>query len=226
MSSAGRCKRHSIDGADVALGEWSHDVKYLLLLANAPDAWDDPGPTGDDGVTGDWTTYTNALRDAGVLVSGAGLHDPDTATAVRVREGKRLLTDGPFVETKEHVVGFYMIDVPDLDSALDWAARVPNARTGVIEVRPAASAISTLPKTPCRMPSPSLRRRGTAREFRNGRARGCGRSPRVVRSTSCAEHLRRKYSTSRRSRLLSQKFTSTSRPCRETHSRLTTICSA
>jgi len=111
-------------------------VKYLLLLANAPDAWDDPGPTGDDGVTGDWTTYTNALRDAGVLVSGAGLHDPDTATAVRVREGKRLLTDGPFAETKEHVVGFYMIDVPDLDSALDWAARVPNARTGVIELRP------------------------------------------------------------------------------------------
>lgn len=85
---------------------------------------------------GDWVAYTRALSDAGVLVSGAGLHAPDTATSVRVRGGERLVTDGPFADTKEHLVGFYVIEVADLDTALGWAARVPNVRTGTVEVRP------------------------------------------------------------------------------------------
>jgi hypothetical protein len=55
---------------------------------------------------------------------------------VRVRGGERLLTDGPFADTKEHLIGFYVIDVPDLDTALAWAAKVPNVRTGSVEVRP------------------------------------------------------------------------------------------
>ena len=110
-------------------------MQYLLLLAHAPDAWG-TAPETDDGVFSDWDTYTRALHDAGVLVDGAALHSPTSATTVRVPAGERLLTDGPFAETKEHLVGYYVIDVPDLDAALDWAARVPNVRTGSVEVRP------------------------------------------------------------------------------------------
>lgn len=111
-------------------------MKYLMLLANAPDAGEDTEARPDDGVYDDWVLYSRALHDAGVLVSGAGLHAPDTATSVRLRGGKRLLTDGPFAESKEHLVGFYLLEVPDLDAALDWAAKVPNVRTGTVEVRP------------------------------------------------------------------------------------------
>ncbi|HXV92749.1 MAG TPA: YciI family protein [Pseudonocardia sp.] len=125
-------------------------MQYLLLLANAPDAWptDENTRSGaiddaviddaviDDGVIDDWATYTRALQEAGVLVGGAALHGPEAATSVRVRDGRRLLVDGPFTETKEHLIGYYVIDVPDLDTAIGWAARVPNARTGTIEVRP------------------------------------------------------------------------------------------
>jgi hypothetical protein len=119
-------------------------VQYLLLLANAPDAWDDGATTGaDDGVVTDWAAYTRALEQAGVLVGGAALHPPETATTVQVRQGRRLLVDGPFTETKEHLIGYYVIDVPDLDTALDWAAKVPNARTGSIEVRPLQAGSET-----------------------------------------------------------------------------------
>jgi len=93
-------------------------MPYLLLLANAPDAWDDDA---------DFTAYTEALRAAGVLLSAAGLRGAEAATAVRVRGGERLVTDGPFADTKEHLVGYYLLDLPDLDAALAWAARAPVA---------------------------------------------------------------------------------------------------
>ena len=120
-------------------------MQYMLLLANAPDAWDEVGPPDgdDDGVIADWTAYTRALHRAGVLVAGHALHSPETSTTVRVRDGRRLLSDGPFVETEEHLLGYYLIEVPDLDTALDWAARVPNARTGAIEVRPVTAGSAT-----------------------------------------------------------------------------------
>lgn len=117
-------------------------MEYLLLIANAPDAWEDNDEDPGDGVFDDWTTYTAALRDAGVLVTGAGLHAPEIATSVRVRAGERVLADGPFAEVKEHIIGFYVLETPDLDVALDWAARVPNARTGVVEVRPVRPELS------------------------------------------------------------------------------------
>jgi hypothetical protein len=65
----------------------------------------------------------------------SSLPGTDTATSVRVRGGQRLLTDGPFLETKEHLGGFFLIEVPDLDTALDWAARMPHAAYGTAEVR-------------------------------------------------------------------------------------------
>lgn len=122
-------------------------MRYVLLLANAPDAWDDTAARAaqgvDDGVIDDWAAYTRALHEAGVLVAGHALHSPSAATSVRVRNGRRLLTDGPFADTEEHLLGYYVIEVADLDDALSWAARVPNARTGVIEVRPITDGSST-----------------------------------------------------------------------------------
>jgi hypothetical protein len=107
-------------------------MQYLMLLSYAPDAADSPEAPQPD----DWTAYTQALIEAGIMVNGAGLQGVETATTVQVRGGERLLTDGPFADTKEHLLGFYVIDVPDLDTALDWAAKVPNVRVGSVEVRP------------------------------------------------------------------------------------------
>ena len=107
-------------------------MQYLMLLALPADADDSPDAPKSE----DWTAYTRALVEAGIMVSGAGLQGVETATTVQVRNGERLLTDGPFADTKEHLLGFYVIDVPDLDTALEWAAKVPNVRTGSVEVRP------------------------------------------------------------------------------------------
>jgi hypothetical protein len=80
--------------------------------------------------------YAMALRNAGVAAGGAGLQPPHTATTLRVRDGKRHVQDGPFADTKEQIGGFYLIDVPDLDTALEWAAKCPNATRAGVEVRP------------------------------------------------------------------------------------------
>jgi hypothetical protein len=115
-------------------------MQYLLLLTYdttlAPPADDVPAAERLDGVFDDWTAYTRALHEAGVLVAGAPLEGVDAATTVRVREGRRLVSDGPFAETTEQIVGYYVIDVADLDAALGWAAKVPNVRWGSVEVRP------------------------------------------------------------------------------------------
>lgn len=78
----------------------------------------------------------NALREAGKLIAAEPLHPVQTATTVRVRDGKVSITDGPFAETKEQLAGFYLIDAKDLDEALAIAAKIPPARAGSIEVRP------------------------------------------------------------------------------------------
>jgi hypothetical protein len=80
--------------------------------------------------------YGEALQAAGVFVAGAGLDSPKNATTVSVRDGKRQVHDGPYAETKEFLAGFGIIDVPDLDAALEWAARHPAAEFATIEVRP------------------------------------------------------------------------------------------
>jgi len=79
---------------------------------------------------------------AGVLVAAEQLTHTETATSVRVRGDDRLITDGPFMETKEHLLGFYLIDVPDLDAALDWATRMPAVNGGTVEVRAAISGMA------------------------------------------------------------------------------------
>jgi hypothetical protein len=83
-----------------------------------------------------WPIYAKALADAGVYVGGTGLQTYDTATTLRMRDGKRQVQDGPYADAKEQLGGFFIIDVPDLDAALDWAARIPAPPGSVIEVRP------------------------------------------------------------------------------------------
>ncbi len=110
-------------------------MQYLLLLYSTPDA----GPQGEEEMAAEmpaWFAYTEELTQAGAMVGGEALQMPDTATTVRLRDGERLMTDGPFAETKEILGGFYLIDVPDLDAALEWAAKVPSATYGSVEVRP------------------------------------------------------------------------------------------
>lgn len=113
-------------------------MKYMLLLVEDPAAVPTDLTAGipADDVAPDWVTYTRALADAGVLVAGDALHGSDVATTVRVRDGRRVVTDGPFAETTEMLIGYYIIDVDDLDAATDWAARVPHVRHGSVEVRP------------------------------------------------------------------------------------------
>jgi hypothetical protein len=106
-------------------------MKYALLIYATPGTGERPAAD----VTQAWIDYARATRDAGVLVGAEQLTATDTATSVRIRGGDRLLTDGPFMETKEHLLGFFLIDVPDLDAALDWAARMPNTAHGTTEVR-------------------------------------------------------------------------------------------
>ena len=75
---------------------------------------------------------------AGVVIGGDALHATSTATSVQVRNGKVITIDGPFAETKEQLGGFYLFDCDDLDQAIDWAAKIPHASTGTIEIRPIA----------------------------------------------------------------------------------------
>lgn len=85
---------------------------------------------------GAYTAYSQALVAAGIARGGAGLHAPGSATTVTQRDGQRLVQDGPFADTKEMLGGLFLIEVPDLDVALEWAARCPSATTGSVEVRP------------------------------------------------------------------------------------------
>ncbi len=112
-------------------------MKYMLLL-NEPESEfarrNDAAQAG--AYWGGWNAFIGAMAQAGVIVNGDGLHGPHTATTVRIREGKRLVQDGPFADAKEQLGGYFVIEVPDLDTALEWAARAPSASTASVEVRP------------------------------------------------------------------------------------------
>ncbi|WP_345429604.1 YciI family protein [Actinoallomurus vinaceus] len=108
-----------------------------MLLIHAGD--EGAPETAEQSFFEDWVAYDKAVKEAGIWVSGHSLADLTTATTVRVdAAGERIVTDGPFAETREVLGGYYVIDVPDLDVALDWAARCPGARVGSIVVRPVA----------------------------------------------------------------------------------------
>ncbi|WP_375550852.1 YciI family protein [Rhodophyticola porphyridii] len=111
-------------------------MQYIIMNytppADHPDA--DAVKAAADGEL--WGAYTRALVDAGILVGGEALHPSHTATTLRMANGQREVQDGPYAATKEQLGGFYVIDVPDLDAALEWAARNPAASSGAVEVRP------------------------------------------------------------------------------------------
>jgi hypothetical protein len=83
-----------------------------------------------------WNAYVGAIAQAGIIVHGNGLQPPENGTQVQVRNGKRVIHDGPYADTKEHLGGYFVLEVASLDDALEWAARSPNAATGTTEVRP------------------------------------------------------------------------------------------
>ena len=91
--------------------------------------------------------FANQLNSSGHYLAAAPLHPISTATSVRVREGKRLVTDGPFAETREHLGGYFMINAKDLDEAIAVAARIPGAKKGTVEIRPVLD-IPGIPPSP------------------------------------------------------------------------------
>ncbi len=93
-------------------------------------------PTEAMAYWGAWNAYIGALNEAGVVVKGDGLMAPATATTLRLSNGERLVQDGPVTASKEQLGGYFVIDVPDLDTALAWAARSPNLANGSTELRP------------------------------------------------------------------------------------------
>ena len=107
--------------------------RYMLLMYQPVQA----RPTGDwSEQYAKWQRFDQDVKAAGLFVANDGLATTDLATTVRVREGETQITDGPFAETKEYLAGYYLIDASDLDTALEWAARIPSATYGSVEVRP------------------------------------------------------------------------------------------
>jgi hypothetical protein len=111
-------------------------MKYLMLLYAPTAGLPDRGTPEFGQLIDDWATAKTAMADAGVLIDCAPLQPAEASTTVEVRNGETLLTDGPAAEIKEHFGGFTLIECRDLDEALKWAATLPTARVGSVEVRP------------------------------------------------------------------------------------------
>jgi hypothetical protein len=109
----------------------------LLLYASDVDEAEDARRWADLPL---WLAVTESLRDAGLLIRNGPLHSVNAATTVRIREDEVELTDGPFAVTKEILVGYYLLDCPDLDAAVAAAARLPIAHYGSVEIRPVRDA--------------------------------------------------------------------------------------
>jgi hypothetical protein len=107
----------------------------LLLYEDQADFERRNGPEGRPFMSA-YKLYGDALRAGKAMAGGAALQPPHSATTVRVRNGERRVQDGPFADTKEQLGGYYIVEAPDLDAALDWAAKCPAASYGTVEVRP------------------------------------------------------------------------------------------
>jgi hypothetical protein len=121
-------------------------MKYMLLCYDDDAAWERAGAGALQEAMGEAIDLTHELAARGQYRLAAPLHPVATATSVRVRDGKRVVTDGPFTETREVLGGFYLIDASDLNEAISIAARHPGARLGTVEVRPVME-IDGLPKS-------------------------------------------------------------------------------
>ncbi len=112
-------------------------MQYMLIMREPVEvAAQREDPAKAPAYWGAWMAYAQAVRESGCVVGGAGLQAPDTAATVRLVGGKRQVEDGPYADAKEQLGGFFIIDVPSIDAALEWAARSPAAAAGSVEVRP------------------------------------------------------------------------------------------
>jgi hypothetical protein len=110
-------------------------MRYLLMIYEEPPA---TPPTDEEwaAMMPEYDAFGGWLKERGWSRGGEALEDVSTATTVSIQDGRRIVTDGPFAETKEHLGGFYLIDAPSLDDAIETAARIPGARFGKVEIRP------------------------------------------------------------------------------------------
>lgn len=113
-------------------------MRYMLLIAVSPQAMASLSPELQAEMWQAYLTFTQEIRATGEMVEGEALQGVETATTVRVLDGRRTVTDGPFAEAKEVLAGYYVVDVDGLDRALELAARIPGAAHGAVEVRPVA----------------------------------------------------------------------------------------
>ncbi len=112
-------------------------MRYMLLIYGDEKAGMDMNEEESNAVMGEWFAYTEELRGAGASTAGDALQPTSTATTVtRGDDGGALVTDGPFAETREQLGGYYLLDVKDLDEAIEWARKCPGSKSGKIELRP------------------------------------------------------------------------------------------
>jgi hypothetical protein len=124
-----------MDGASV-VDQRRNTMQYLLMLYSDESGWDALSEKEQEEGVAAYVAYTQALAQAGALVGGNRLRPAQTATRVRVDEGKTQVLDGPYADSKEQLGGYYLIEAADLDAAIAWAARCPGAHHGTVEVRP------------------------------------------------------------------------------------------
>jgi hypothetical protein len=120
-------------------------MQYLLLIYENEKNWETITPEQAGAIMGEYHSFTEGIAKSGHYKGGNPLQGIKTATTVRVRDGKRQTTDGPFAETREQLGGYYLVDAKDLDEAIGIAERIPASRTGSIEVRPIQPIPSAVP---------------------------------------------------------------------------------
>jgi hypothetical protein len=111
-------------------------MKYLLTIYTDESGFADATPDDIGRMMAAYEAFGRAATEAGVMLGGEGLAPSASATTVQVRDGDTVTSDGPFAETREQLAGYYLLDCRDLDEAIGWAARIPGALNGTIEVRP------------------------------------------------------------------------------------------
>jgi hypothetical protein len=111
-------------------------MQYMLLIYGEPGRWESLAEDERKAVYARYEAFADELRASNALVDGAELQSVESATSVRVRDGETQVTDGPFAETKETLGGYFLIEAESLDEAIEWAAKLPGAAHGVVEVRP------------------------------------------------------------------------------------------
>lgn len=117
-------------------------MKYMLLIHDDEQAFQSLNESDRQAIYAEYRKFSADIVSSGQYLAGSELQPASLSTAVRVRGGKKLVTDGPFAETREQLGGYYLVEAKDLDEAIALAARIPSARTGTIEVRPLAPSMA------------------------------------------------------------------------------------